>query len=147
MIVEQRRWMTEEEFINMLSLCQFLPGGNILNLSICVGARFDGLRGAIAAFLGLLAMPVIIVLLLAIVYGTYGHIGSVQAAFRGVSSAAAGLIVASAIKMAYPLRRDPRAIAFLMLVMAAVLILKLPLVWMLVMLVPPSIAAAWIMRR
>lgn len=147
MMVDQRRWLTEEEFTNILSLCQFLPGANIVNVSICVGARFAGLRGAISAFCGLLIMPVVIVLLLAMLYGAYGHIEPVQAAFRGVSSAAAGLIVAMAIKMAYPLRRNPRAIAFMALVVGSVLILKLPLVWTLLMLVPPSIAAAWIMRR
>ncbi len=147
MLVERRRWLTEEEFTNILSLCQFLPGGNILNVSICVGSRFAGLPGAVAAFTGLLVMPVILVLLLAMLYSGYGHLEPVQAAFRGVSAAAAGLIVAMAVKMAYPLRRNPRAIVFAVLVVGAVLVWRLPLLWTLLALVPPSIAAAWLMRR
>jgi chromate transporter len=147
MLVEQRRWLTDEEFVNIVSLCQFLPGPNIVNVSICVGARFAGLRGALSALAGLMIMPVIIVLLLATLYDAYGHIHPVQAAFRGVASAAAGLIVAMALKLAYPLRRSPRALAFMALTLGAVLVLKLPLVWTLLSLVPLSIAAAWVFRR
>ncbi|KLK90636.1 hypothetical protein AA309_24675 [Microvirga vignae] len=147
MLVEQRRWLTDEEFTNIVSLCQFLPGPNITNVSICVGARFGGFRGAIAAVSGILFVPVIIVILLAMLYDAYGHIKPVQDAFRGISSAAAGLIVAMALKMAYPLHRSVRAMVFMALAIAAVLILKLPLIWILLTLVPLSIAVAWMMRR
>jgi chromate transporter len=147
MLVEKRQWLTEEEFTNILSLCQFLPGGNILNVAICVGSRFAGLPGAIAAFMGLLGMPVVLVLLLAMLYSSYSHLEPVEAAFRGISAAAAGLIVAMAIRMAYPLRRNLRAIFFAVSVIAAVLVWRVPLVWILLGLVPPSIAAAWLLRR
>lgn len=147
MLVEQKRWLTDEEFTNIVSLCQFLPGPNITNVSICVGARFAGLRGALSALAGIIVVPVIIVILLAMLYDAYGHIKPVQDAFRGVSSAAAGLIVAMALKMAYPMRRNPRALIFMVFSIAAVIVLKMPLVWILLTLVPPSIAVAWMLRR
>jgi chromate transporter len=147
MLVEQRRWLNDEEFTNIVALCQFLPGPNIINVSICVGARFGRLRGALSAFAGIIVMPVIIVILLAMLYEAYGHIKPVQGAFRGISSAAAGLIAAMAIKMAYPMRRNPRALVFTALSIAGVLVLKMPLIWLLLTLVPPSIAIAWMLRR
>ena len=49
-IVEQRRWLTAAEFTDLLGLCQFLPGGNVINLSVALGMRFRGLRGALAAY-------------------------------------------------------------------------------------------------
>ena len=58
MIVEQKRWLTAAEFTDMLGLCQFLPGGNIMNLTIALGARFHGAPGAVTAFAGLMAAPV-----------------------------------------------------------------------------------------
>eukprot|EP01037_Dinobryon_pediforme_P038908 gene38908-47205_t len=57
MVVERHRWLTEEEFVELLGLCQFLPGGNIINLSVALGMRFRGVRGALASILGLIAVP------------------------------------------------------------------------------------------
>lgn len=147
MVVEQRRWLTEEEFVNMLSLCQFLPGGNIMNLSVCIGSRFAGFRGALAAFTGLMLMPVVIVLILGKFYALYGDTEVVQAAFRGVASSAAGLIVAMGLKIAWPARKSPRAVAFVAIVLIAVLVLQVPLLWIVLGLVPASILVAAAVRR
>jgi chromate transporter len=147
MLVEERRWLTEEEFVNLLSLCQFLPGGNVMNLAVCVGARFGGALGSIAALTGLMIMPLVIVLCLATLYAEFSTLPAVQAVFRGVSSAAAGLVVATGIKMALPMRRDPRAMVFVALTIVAVAILKIPLVWIIVVLLPASFAAALVLRR
>ncbi|MBV8576720.1 MAG: chromate transporter, partial [Acetobacteraceae bacterium] len=68
MLVEQRRWLTGPEFTDTLALCQFLPGPNVVNLSIAVGARFQGAAGALAAITGLLAAPVAIVIVLGVIY-------------------------------------------------------------------------------
>lgn len=146
MLVEKRRWLTETEFVNMLSLCQFLPGGNAMNLSVCVGSRFAGLPGAICAFLGLVGPPVAIVIGLAVLYATYGQIDAVQAAFRGISSAAAGLIVGLGLKLVLPLWRNPRAIVTAALVIIAVL-MQVPLALILVVGIPLSIAAARALGR
>ena len=64
-IVDQHRWMTAEEFNETFALCHFLPGPNIVNLSVVFGARFRGIPGAVAAFAGLLGPPVVIVTVLA----------------------------------------------------------------------------------
>ena len=147
MLVEKRRWLNEEEFANMLSLCQFLPGGNAMNMAICVGSRFAGLRGAIVAFVGLMAIPIAIVIALATAYQAYGRIEAVEAAFHGVSSAAAGLILAMGLKIAWPQRRNPRVMAIAAVVIVAILVLKLPLAWVLLAGVPLSILVARVVRR
>ncbi|HYL32454.1 MAG TPA: chromate transporter, partial [Stellaceae bacterium] len=76
-LVEDRRWLTEREFLDTLALCQFLPGPNIVNLSIAVGARFRGLAGSIAAFLGILGLPCFVVVILGALYSRYGNLPAV----------------------------------------------------------------------
>ena len=71
MLVEQRGWLSAEEFNAQLGLCQFLPGPNVINLAVVVGKRYCGLAGAIVAPLGLLAGPLVIVLLMAMLYDRY----------------------------------------------------------------------------
>ncbi|HYY84267.1 MAG TPA: chromate transporter, partial [Beijerinckiaceae bacterium] len=136
-----------EEFVNLLSLCQFLPGGNVMNLAVCVGARFRGALGAVTALTGLMIMPLIIVMCLATLYAEFSTLPAAQARFRGVASAAAGLVLATGIKMALPLRRNPRALVFVGLTIVAVALLKIPLVWVILLLLPVSFAAAVVLRR
>src|SRR5437870_205858 len=102
MLIEQRRWLTEQEFTEVLSLAQFLPGPNIVNFSIIVGRRFQGPMGALAASLGLMLMPLVIILLLATAYAEFARIDAVRNACNGVSAAASGLILSVAFKMAKP---------------------------------------------
>ena len=86
MLVEKRRWLSEEEMINVLALCQFLPGPNVCNISVCVGARFGGILGSVVALTGLMLAPIMIVLGLATIYASFGHLSAVQAAFRGAGA-------------------------------------------------------------
>lgn len=149
MIVEERRWMTQEEFNDAFALAQLLPGPNIVNFSVVFGARFRGAPGALVAFAGLLGPPVTIVTLLGILYGRYGDIDALQRMLAGVSAAAAGLIIAVALKMAKPLFRHPFGPAPYVALAAfvAVGLLRWPLPWVLAVLVPVSIALAWRVRR
>ena len=103
MLVDERHWMTEREFTEVLSLSQFLPGPNIINVSIIVGSRYQGPRGSIAASLGLMLMPFLIVLALAALYSRFDTLAAVRDATAAVSSAATGLIMAMGLKMARPL--------------------------------------------
>jgi chromate transporter len=147
MLVEERHWLTEEEFVNLLSLCQFLPGGNVMNLAVCVGARFGGALGSVAALSGLMVMPVVIVLCLATLYAEFSEVPTVEAMFRGLSSAAAGLVVATGIKMMLSLRKSPRALAFVALTIIAMAVLKVPLLLIVLTLLPLSFAALTVLRR
>ena len=147
MLVEQRRWVSEREFIEVLSLSQFLPGPNIVNVSIIVGSRFRGASGAVAAVLGLMLMPFLIVLALAALYAQFAAIEAVRGATNGVSAAATGLVIATAIKMAQPLKGVAWQIAMGVLTFVAIGLLRVPLLWALAMLAPLSIAIAWRIRR
>jgi chromate transporter len=130
-LVERRRWLTEEEFTALLGVCQFLPGPNISNLSVAIGTRFRGPAGALAAFLGLYTMPLVIVLILAQGYARYGNVPAISGALNGVAAAAAGLIAAMALKMAQPLLKGGPwlPLAFIALTFAAQVGLHLSLLW------------------
>jgi chromate transporter len=146
MIVEQRRWLTEQEFMETLGLCQVLPGPNIGNLSVYIGARFHGWRGALAAFSGLILAPFFLVLAVAGLYGRFGDAPGVSGALAGVSAASAGLLAAMAWKMARRAWRDKRAVAIAAIAFAAVGLLRLPLPLVLVILAPSAIAVCWKVR-
>lgn len=149
-IVEQHRWMTADEFNEAFALCHFLPGPNIVNLSVVFGARFRGIPGSIAAFLGLVGPPVLIVTVLAVIYARYGQIDALQRILAGVSCAAVGLFLAVIARMTLPLvrRRDPVALIVLVAVFVAIGIARLPLPVVLLAAVPTSIAVTcWIRRR
>ena len=148
MLVEQHRWLSEREFTEVLSLSQFLPGPNIVNVSIIIGNRFRGPLGSIAATLGLMLMPFVIVLGLAVLYGRFAHLEPVRGATSGVSAAATGLIIATGLQMARPLKGIPWHIVMCALTFIAIALLRLPLLWVLAVLAPISIAIArWMMPR
>lgn len=139
MAVEQRRWLTGVEFTELLSLCQFLPGGNIINLSVAIGLKFRGLPGAAAAIFGLIAAPIAIVIALGFIYARYRHEPQVVHMFAGLAAAAAGLLIAMAAKLAWPLRRKPLAIAIGLAIFVAIAGLHLPLVPTMLVMAPISI--------
>ena len=149
MLVERRRWLSEEEFVESLALCQTLPGPNIVNLTIVVGSRFAGPLGAVAALTGLVAAPVAIVLVVASLYGRYGGVGRLPAMITALGAAASGLVAATAGKMAWPIvRRAPLTAApFIALAFAGVGLLRWPLAWVLLALAPVSVGVAWARRR
>lgn len=148
-LVDQHRWMTAEEFNEAFALCHFLPGPNIVNLSVVFGSRFRGVPGAIAALLGLLGPPVVIVTVLAAIYVHYGQIDALQRILAGVSCAAVGLFLALIARMTLPLLkgRDPVVLAILIAVFVAIGIARLPLPIVLLIAVPVSIAMTWWVRR
>ena len=127
MIVDQRKWLTPSEFTETLGLCQFLPGGNIMNLTIALGSRFRGIHGALACLLGLMTAPVAIVIMLGAVYDQYVAYPSVRRAFVALSAAAAAYLLASAWKIASPLRGRPLAIGIAVCTFAVIAVLRLPL--------------------
>lgn len=141
-LVEQRRWLTAAEFTDLLGLCQFLPGGNVINLSVALGMRFHGWRGALAGLLGLIAGPSLVVVGLGVLYERTQNDPHVRHLFVGLAAAAAGLLIAMAVKILLPLRREPAALAIAALGFVAIAILRTPLLPTMLVLTPLGIAAA-----
>ncbi|NTV69343.1 MAG: chromate transporter [Azonexaceae bacterium] len=127
MLVEERRWMTAEEFNAQLGLCQFLPGPNVVNLAVVVGKRYQGALGAIIAPVGLLGGPFAIVLLLALLYDHYGSLPLVQSMLRGVAAVGCGLLFAMAWRMGAALKDKPWFLPFTVLVVAAIAGMRWPM--------------------
>jgi chromate transporter len=146
MMVEERKWLTAEQFNETYALCSFLPGGNILNFSVVFGARFGGVRGALVAVAGLMGPPLLLVLVIASIYARYGDLPPLRRALTGVAAAAAGLMIATVAKMAQPLFRN-RAVIGPLIALAtfvAIGIVQWPLPLVLAVIVPVSIAAAMV---
>ncbi len=148
-IVDQHRWMTADEFDETYALCHFLPGPNVVNLSVVFGSRFRGIPGGIAAFAGLLGPPVVVVTILAALYARYGEIDALRRILAGVSCAAVGLLISAVFRMMMPLikRRDLVALVLLAAVFFAIGLLRLPLPAVLLVAIPLSIGITFAMRR
>jgi chromate transporter len=144
-LVERERWLTPDEFVDMLALCQLLPGANIANMAIAIGGRFQGKVGAASALLGLLALPVTVAVGLVSLYAQFAQWPAVRGALAGMAAAAAGLIVAMAVKLAEPmLRKRPFATApVIALTFCLVGILRLPLLPVILGIAPLAILIAW----
>jgi chromate transporter len=144
-LIEEKRWMTAEEFNEAFALCQFLPGPNIVNFSIVYGSRLHGPAGALVAFVGLVGPPVAIVIGLGALYAQYGEVDALRRILAGLAAAAAGLIIGTVAKMAEPLVRGKLGPApfIVVVVFVAVVVMKWPLLWVLLGLAPASIAVAW----
>jgi chromate transporter len=148
MLVDERGWMTADEFNEAYALCQFLPGPNVVNLSVVFGRRIRGLSGAAVALLGLLGPPFVIVTLIATAYAQWGEIAALQRMLLGVAAAAVGLILGTCAKMALPLFKDRLGLAPLVALATfiAIGVLRWPLYGVLAVLVPLSIAIARVRR-
>jgi chromate transporter len=148
-IVDQHRWMTAEEFNETYALCHFLPGPNIVNLSVVFGSRFRGIAGGIAAFAGLIGPPMMIATILAALYARYGEIDALRRILAGVSCAAIGLLMATVARMMMPLlrKRDLVGLVVLVAVFVAIGVARLPLQAVLLVAIPLSIAITFAMQR
>jgi chromate transporter len=148
-IVDQHRWMTAEEFNETFALCHFLPGPNIVNLSVVFGSRFRGVAGGFAAFAGLIGPPMMIATVLAALYARYGEIDALRRILAGISCAAVGLLIAVVLKMMMPLirKRDAVGLIILLAVFIAIGLLRLPLPAVLLAAVPLSLGITFFVRR
>ncbi|MDP3620562.1 MAG: chromate transporter [Polynucleobacter sp.] len=142
-IVEQKSWITAAEFNAILGICQLVPGPNIVNLAVCIGARFGGARGAFAAVMGLMLAPIGVVLILAMLYDHFSYIEAVQGVLRGISAVGVGLIAATGFKM---LREEFRYPPMLLVVFVTLFVatwLHLSLGWVVAIAFPLSLMLAW----
>lgn len=138
-LVTKRKWMTAEDFSEILAICQVLPGPNIINISVVFGMRVSGWTGAMTALSGLLLMPVVIALGLATAYSEVSDLPRVQGAVNSIASAAAGLLIAAALQLLLPQRSNPVAWIVGAIVICAVIWLRVPLLWVIVTCGPLSI--------
>jgi chromate transporter len=145
MLVEKRKWLTAEKFAEDLALAQFLPGPNIINLSIVVGSRFRGPAGAFIACVGLVGAPVVLMMIFGTLYARYGDTSWLSGPLEGLSASAAGLVIAMTAKLAVPIVKSKRVLAILFALMAfiGVAVIRFPLWWVLFTLAPLSVAAFW----
>jgi|EP01034_Spumella_vulgaris_P034792 chromate transporter len=134
-MVERKRWLTQEEFLEEWAVAQIMPGPNVVNLSLVIGARYFGLRGAMAALAGMLAVPLLVVLMLAVLHAHYADHPGVQGALRGMAAVSAGMIGATGLKLATALRKHPLPLAWSLpaavLGVALVAFLRVPLAYVL----------------
>ena len=134
-LVEKKRWMTREEFVEEWAVAQIMPGPNVVNLSVMIGARYFGFKGAMAALAGMLTAPLVIVLLLAVVYAQFAAHPGLQGALRGMGAVAAGLIAATGLKLFGALQKNVLGLAICvtlgMLCFVAIALLRWPLAYVL----------------
>lgn len=134
-LVEKKRWMTQEEFLEEWAVAQIMPGPNVVNMSLMIGGRFFGVRGALAALAGMLLLPMLVVLSLALVYTQFAQHPGVAGALRGMGAVTAGLIAATGAKLLGTLEANPMGLrtclALGLACFVAVALLRWPLVWVL----------------
>ncbi len=146
-IVERRKWLKADEFTDLLGLCQFLPGGNVINLSVAIGMRFRGVPGALAGLLGLIVGPSLIVIALGVLYQRTHQDPHVAHSVRRTRGGRRGLLVAMAVKITWPLRKKPEMALIAVLAFVAIALLRFPLLPTMLVLTPVSILLAWKVRR
>lgn len=142
-LVEDKRWLRTDQFVEMLSLGQVLPGPNLINLALMVGQHFFGWRGAVVALSGMLAAPLVLIFLVAMAYAHYATTPAVAHALQGMSAVVAGLVIAMAIKLFPAIRHYRPNWAWAALAFAGVGLLRFNLLWVLIVLGPISVALAW----
>ena len=134
-LVDKKRWLTREQFVEDWAVAQILPGPNVVNLSLMIGGRHFGLAGGLAALAGMLAAPLVLVLMLAALYGSVADSPAAQGALRGMGAVAAGLITATGIKLVAALGKNAlglwTCVALAAATFVAIALLRLPLVWVL----------------
>jgi chromate transporter len=146
-LVEKKRWLTREEFVEEWSVAQIMPGPNVINLAVAIGARYFGFRGAMTAVAGMLSAPLVVVIALALVYAQYAGNPHVAGALRGMGAVAAGLITATGLKLSAALKKHPLGVPLCALLgvatFVAIALLRLPLIWVLLVLGGIGCALTW----
>lgn len=150
-MVDKRRWLTQQQFVEDWAVSQILPGGNVINLCIILGNRYFGWRGAVVALAGILLVPLLLALALASLYAQFADVAAVAGAVRGMGAAAAGLIGAAAIKMLSGLQNNLLGTKLCALLIALTFIsvglLRWPMVYTVLGLGVPAFAYAWVLVR
>jgi chromate transporter len=146
-LVERKQWLTHDEFLEDWAVAQIMPGPNVVNLSLMIGGRYFGLPGAMSALAGMLAVPLVLILLLALLHAQFADNVHVAGALRGMAAVSAGLIGAAGLKLSVALGRSPLPLAWCAAIAAVgfvlVALLRCPLFYVLLGLGGVSCVLTW----
>ena len=138
-LVEKEKMLSSEEFSAILGVCQIMPGPNVINMSVCVGSRFCGARGSLAAVGGLTLGPIFIVILLAVLYDHYSNLEYVKGALKGIAAVGVGLIAGTGLKMLKDEFRYPPMLIVIALTIVAGAYFNLSLGWVVLIVAPAAL--------
>jgi chromate transporter len=141
--VDERGWLTDRGFAELIGMCQVLPGPNVVNLAVVIGSRAQGPMGALIALTGILFVPVLIVLVLATFYASVATTTWAHNAIAAASAAGAGLILGTATRLLIQTRPPVRGLIMGAAAFVSIGVLQWPLLWVLPALVAIAIAWEW----
>ena len=148
-LVDEKGWLTNEEFIEDWAVAQILPGPNVVNLALMIGDRYFGLRGGLTALAGMLTFPLLVVLVIAALFASVADMPMAQGALKGMGAVSAGLIAAVGLRLTTALKANVMSAgvctALAAITFIAIAILRIPLVWVLLGL--GSLATLWAYRQ
>jgi chromate transporter len=143
LVVEQRRWMNDQQFLSAITIARLFPGPNQVNMAIYVGVHFHGLPGALAALAGLLGVPLAILLTLGWAYFHFHTVPELRAVLGGVVAAAAGMALSMGVKLIGGYLRDPAGLLFAAAAFAAVTLMHVSLPLVVLVLTPLAMFWYW----
>jgi len=109
-LVEDRKWLPDREFTEIVTVCQAVPGPNMVNMAVFIGTRYHGIPGALIAFAGIVVVPLTILLMLNAVYHAYAHLPQVKSGMTGMAAAATAYLLYMSLKMGGPFWKRPLGI-------------------------------------
>ncbi len=125
-LVEDRDWLTEDQFLRALSFCMLLPGPEAMQLATYAGWRQRGILGGLLAG-GLFVIPgAILIAILALLYGAYGGLDWVQSAFLGVQATVIVIVIGALLKVSKRALKSRIEISIAVLAFVALFLLSLP---------------------
>ncbi|ANN80130.1 chromate transporter [Bordetella flabilis] len=145
--VQNRRWLSEDEFLSGLALAQAFPGVNVVNLSIWIGFRLRRSRGALLAALGMIVPPMAVAMVLAAVFAELAHSSTVHLVLAGIAAAAVGLSLQMGLRAAYRAATNAVPIVIMVVTFCAIFLAGLPLIWVVGVMAPLSVVLAYLRLR
>jgi chromate transporter len=144
-LVDKKKWLTPEEFLEDWALAQILPGSNVVNFSLIVGRRYFGLVGAVTAITGMLAAPLFLGLTLAAFFVGFSEVPVVLGSLRGMGAVSSGLIIATGLKNLGTMRKNAMGdtVCWLLAILTFVSVGLLHVPLILIILGPGFFAYGW----
>lgn len=125
-LVDEKRWLSEETFLRALSFCMLLPGPEAMQLATYAGWRLRGIRGGLMAGLLFVLPGALVILALGLLYLRFGTLPLVSAAFLGIKASVAVIVVEALLRVGRRALKSGRARAIALIAFGALVLLKLP---------------------